>query len=84
MVDLTVRIVEHSALAEVCPGDPAHPLCMKLRRIGYANLVLPLSALITGQPSEGDIPEFRATTTGLSYLDIIDSAEQMKAVREHD
>ncbi|TXH45745.1 MAG: hypothetical protein E6Q97_30925 [Desulfurellales bacterium] len=83
MVDLTVKIVEHSAQAEVCPGDPAYDLCMKLRRIGYADIVLPLSALLTGQPTDGDIPEFKPTTTGISYLDVIDAAEQMKAAREH-
>lgn len=81
--DYTVRIVEHSARAVVSPGDPAHELCKALRRIGYQDLVLPLSALVTGRPTDGDIPEFKPTTTGISYLDVIDAAEQMKAAREH-
>ena len=79
-VDYNIRIVEHGAKAVVAQGDPAHDLCRALKRMGYANIVLPLQAFATGKVSR----EYIATGAAFVVEDLIDAEEQMLALERED
>lgn len=77
-MDFTVRIVEHGAKAVVSPGDPAYDLCRALRRLGYANIVMPLTTFATGKVCR----DYIATRAAFVVEHLVDAEEQMLAAAQ--